>query len=157
MIIPLTLPTLQEHLKQLKLEPVLQKETNQLIVIFKIAGADFPLFFRIYENGELLQMISFIPCNFKANSVSDLARLLHLINREVDLPGFGMDEKAGIVYYRFMLPAHGKHIEGEVLDTILNTIKTICETFANVIAAVSVGAASFDEVIKKLSQSNPSK
>lgn len=41
-MIPLTIPALQEHLKALKLEPIFQKETNQLIVVFKIDGYDFP-------------------------------------------------------------------------------------------------------------------
>lgn len=153
MMVALTLQALQEHLKVMKLEPQLQKETNQLIIIYKVGGVDFPLFFRIFEGGELLQMITFIPCNVKASAVSDLARLLHLLNKEVDLPGFGMDEKAGIVYYRFMLPALRGQVEGEILETVIDTIKKISETFSNVIAAVAVGAASFEDVMKKASQS----
>lgn len=152
MMVALTIKALEEHLKMLKLEPQLQKETNQLIIIYKVGGADFPLFFRIFEGGDLLQMITFIPCNIKASAIPDLARLLHLLNKEVDLPGFGMDEKAGIVYYRFMLPALRGQVEGEILETVIDTIKKITETFANVIAAVAVGAASFDEVMKKASQ-----
>ncbi|MCE5317205.1 MAG: YbjN domain-containing protein [Parachlamydia sp.] len=153
MMVSLKLKALEDHLKLLKYEPQLQQETNQLIVVYKVGGVDFPLFFRIFEGGELLQMITFIPCNVKASAVSDLARILHLLNKEVDLPGFGMDEKAGIVYYRFMLPALRGQVEGEILETVIDTIKKISETFANVIAAVAVGAASFDDVMKKANES----
>lgn len=152
MMVALTIKGLEDHLKALRLEVQQQKETNQLIHIYKVVGTDFPLFFRIFEGGDLLQMITFIPCNIKAAAIPDLARLLHLLNKEVDLPGFGMDEKAGIVYYRFMLPALRGQIEGEILETVIDTIKKISETFANVIAAVAVGSASFDEVMKKASQ-----
>ncbi len=149
-MIPLTIPALQEHLKALKLDPIFQQETNQLIVIFKIDGYDFPLFFRIFEGAQLLQLITFIPCNLKASAAPSLARLLHLINKEIDLPGFGMDEKASIVYYRMMLTAVNGEIDGKVLETISSTLKTLCETFGPVISAVASGAASYEDVLKKL-------
>lgn len=151
MMVSLNLQALEDHLKAMRLQPQLQKETNQLIVIFKAGGADFPLFYRIYEGGELLQHIAFIPCQLKATAAPELARLLHLINKEVDLPGFGMDERAGIVYYRFMIPADHGQVSSETLETVFNSIQTICESFAPVIAAVATGNSSFDEVMRKLS------
>jgi hypothetical protein len=153
MTINLTLPDLEEHLKKLQLNPQQQKETSQLVVLFKIDGHDFPLFFRIFEGQELLQLIAFVPCNLKKSAVAELARLLHLINKEMDLPGFGMDEKAGIIYYRIMLPAEGGQIASATIDSVCQSIPTILETFSPVIATVSAGATSFEDVLNKLSQS----
>lgn len=157
MMIALTLPALEKHLKGMELQPQLQKETNQLIVIFKVSETDFPLFLRIYEGGELLQLIAFIPCQLKTAAAPELARLLHLINKEVDLPGFGMDENAGIIYYRMMLPADHEQISSDILETVINSIKTICESFAPVIAAVAAGASTFDQVLRKLKEQPPKK
>lgn len=151
-MIKLTIPALQELLKSLKYEPIFQQETNQLILILKVQSIDFPLFFRIFEGAELLQLIIFIPCNLKNSAISDLGRLLHLINKEIDLPGFGMDEKAGIIYYRQMLIALNSQLDPKVIEKLIQSIQTSCDTFAPVISAVAVGAASYEDVLKKLSQ-----
>lgn len=148
----LSIPKLQDFLKSAGHAPIFQEETNQLILIHKIDKTDFPIFFRIFEGGELLQLISFVPCNLKRSSAADLARLLHLINKEIDFPGFGMDEKAGIIYLRLMLVAPDQQIEEKSIALTLRSIKNSCETFGPVISAVAAGAASYDEVLKKLAQ-----
>ena len=156
-MIPLELDKIQNHLRSQKIEVELQKETNQLCILLKIAEREFPLFIRAYEGGELLQLLAFLPCNTKEATVADTARLLHLLNKEIDVPGFGMDEEPEVVFYRCMIPVRDKQIDEKILDSYMNATQVVCQSFAPVIAAVAYGAITFDDVIKKSKeQSNQS-
>ena len=104
-----------------KYEADIQSETQQVYTILKISQKEYPLFLRVFDDGHLLQMLAFIPCQLERNVVPDMARLLHLLNKELDVPGFGMDEMAGVVFYRLMLPTPSKKIDGELLLAFLKT------------------------------------
>lgn len=151
-MLKLDLHKISKHLENQKIDAQLQKETNQLVIILKIAEREFPLFIRVFDGEELLQILTFLPCTIKPNTMADTARLLHLLNKEIDLPGFGMDEAASVVFYRFMLPAKDKHIDAAIFDAVLNAAQVVCTSFAPVIAAVSYGTATFAEVVKKASE-----
>lgn len=144
--------TLNEILKHLKTKGTLvewQKETDQLCIMFKIAEREYPLFIRIFEGGELLQLLAFLPCTTSTNTYGETARLLHLLNKQVDLPGFGMDEATDTIFYRCMLPVHNKKIDSQILDALLNATEVVCTSFAPIIAAVAYGTVSFEDVIKQ--------
>jgi len=151
-VLPLNADALKKHLVSKEFEPQYQPETQQVYVIFKVANREFPLFFRIYEGGDLLQALSFIPCMLKPTAINDLARLLHMLNKELDIPGFGVDEAAGVIFYRIMLPATNKEINIEILDNYINSIQNIIQTFAPVIATVAAGMSTFQEVLKKVKE-----
>jgi len=148
-MIPLKLDQLQKHLKKNQIESQFQKETDQLCILLKIAEREFPLFIRIFDNNELVQLLAFLPCNFKEETVQDTARLLHLLNKELDIPGFGMDENVAVVFYRCMIPAQNKEISEPIFDAFLNAVQVVCKSFAAVIAAVAYGAVSFEDVVKQ--------
>lgn len=148
-MLKLELNAIRSHLQKKGIEPSLQKDTNQLCILLKGAEVEFPLFIRIFEGGELVQLLAFIPCNINSTTAGDTARLLHLLNKEVDLPGFGMDEAASVVFYRSMLPAKNHHIDASIIDAFLSATELVCNTFTPVITAVAQGALSFDEVLKK--------
>lgn len=145
----LKLDKLLSHLKKSGLQAEIQKETNQIVIIFKILEREFPLFIRIFEGEELLQLLAFLPFNIKSDTVADTGRLLHLLNKELDIPGFGMDETSSVVFYRCMLPVLNKQIDETILDAFLNSIQLVCKSFAPVIAAVAHGSTTFEEVLKK--------
>jgi hypothetical protein len=148
-MIPLEFNKITEHLKSHNIEADYQKETDQLSVIFKIAEREYPLFIKIYPSGDLLQLLAFIPCNTKESTLNDTARLLHLLNKEIDIPGFGMDETSSVIFYRCMVPAQDKQIQNSIFDAYLNAIQIVCKTFASVIAAVAYGTATYADVLKK--------
>lgn len=145
----LELSDLLSHLQKAGLPAEIQKETNQIVIVLKIAEHDFPLFIRIFDGQELLQLLAFIPCNIKNKAMNDTARLLHLLNKELDIPGFGMDETSSVVFYRCMIPVLNKQIEEAILDAFLNSIQLVCKSFAPVISAVAFGATTYEEVVKK--------
>lgn len=169
-MINLTPENLVAFLKKNNYPSDIQADTNQPYTILKIEKKEFPLFLRIYDKGELLQLLVFIPCQLEANPllapdgkpdadthiqsgkssiVGDMARLLHLFNKELDIPGFGMDESAGVIFYRVMLPTPKNKIDSELLLAFIKTAEYICQMFSNSIAAVSTGQMTLDEIIAK--------
>ncbi len=151
-MIPVTLDALQDYLENKKLSAQKQAETNQVYIVFKYGGKEFPLFIRIFEGGELLQLLAFIPCTLKASSVNDVARLLHYLNKELDIPGFCLDETSSLIFYRVMIPVIDNQISEDVFNSYLNSIQTICQTFAPVASAVAGGITTFSEVLKKVKE-----
>lgn len=157
MTIPLTMESIHSFLDSKNYKPQLQKETNQVYLLFNFSGRDFPLFFRIFEGGDLLQMLAFIPCTLKKDAAAETGRLLHYLNKELDIPGFGMDEKVGLVFYRIMLPTTDKEVNTHIIEALLSSTRTICQTFAPAIATVAAGASTLDEVLAKVQQAQQKK
>lgn len=156
-------------LQKNKYEADIQADTQQVYTIFKIDQKEYPLFLRVFDEGHLLQLLVFIPCMLEPNEplvlgkkshldstpypqqavIADLARLLHLLNKELDVPGFGMDEMAGVVFYRLMLPTPKKKIEEDLLLAFLKTTEHVCQMFSTPIEAVSSGQMTLDQILAK--------
>jgi len=126
-----------------------QQETNQVYIIFKEDEREYPLFFRAFEGGELLQLIAFFPVQLEQKVVADVSRLLHLLNKELDVPGFGLDEIGGVIFYRSMLNMENNKIDESLLEKYVTTTRTACKTFGKTIEAVAVSAVTVDDLIKK--------
>jgi hypothetical protein len=170
-MINMTLESILSFMGKNHYEADIQVDTQQVYTIFKIGEKEYPFFLRIFDEGHLLQLLVFIPCHLEANEnfalgkdshktpepsenkqqsvVADLARLLHLLNKELDVPGFGMDEMAGVVFYRLMLPTPKKKIESELLLAFLKTSEHVCQMFSTPIEAVSSGRMSLNEILAK--------
>lgn len=151
-MIPSTLDSLLKFIRSKNLEPQIQKETDQIYVLFKIDNQDFPLFFRLYEGGDLLQLLVFFPLQVRSSRFDAMARVLHLLNKEIDLPGFGMDETVGLVYHRIMMPIINHKIDGTLLSSYLDSVPKICKQFYPTIAGTSMSEMSFEEILRKSAQ-----
>jgi|SRR5581483_7216970 len=138
-----------EELKTLGYQPNIQKETEQIYVILKHEKREFPLFVRILHDGELLQLLTFIPCNVKDEQFGEVARFLHMLNKEVDMPGFCLDEVSKTCFYRLMIPTFKKEISKKLFEALLNTSQLVCKTFSPVIEALAFKAITLEEVLKK--------
>ncbi len=141
--------TLLDYLKKKQLDPQVQEETQQIFSIWKTDGREFPLFIRSLNDGELLQLLAFIPCNLSQETLNDVSRLLHMLNKELDLPGFCIDELSLTAFYRIVLPTLKGELDEKVLDAILNTMEVVCKSFSPAIETVAHGAMTFEEVLKK--------
>lgn len=148
-MLDVTVEAIFDYLKKKNLDPKIQSETEQVYFMLAIGQQQSPLFFRILDGGYLLQMLVFIPCPFDRHIVGDMARLLHILNKELDIPGFGMDETAGVIFYRFMLPVVDKKLDTHLFDAFLKTFEQVCNTFTPPIQAIGSGAASLDEILKQ--------
>jgi hypothetical protein len=143
----------QEHiidqLKDLGYDPKIQKESGQIYLLFQHEKYEFPLFIRILHDGELLQIVAFIPFSFAPEHLNDLCRFLLMVNRELDMPGLCLDETSKAVFYRLVLPSFSGEIPSDLLATFLNATQNVCKTFYQAIGAIGNGLMSLDAVLKK--------
>lgn len=130
-------------------ETHLQKETNQIYVVFKLYNQEFPLFFRIYDTEDLLQLLVFFPLQVRKERFDPLCRMLHLLNKEIDIPGFGFDESLGLVFHRIMIPVFDKKLDKRLLKGYLRAIEPICTQFLPAISGTVTSDLSFEEIVKK--------
>ena len=136
-------------LKKNDFQADIQEETQQVYIILKLLEREFPLFIRVFDEGHLLQLLAFIPCPLQEETVPDMARLLHLLNKELDVPGFGMDEMAAVVFYRIMIPTPKKKIEEDLLLAFIHTIEHVCKMFTGPIEAIAHKQMTLDEILEK--------
>ena len=140
---------LLEHLKKNGFEGKVQEETNQIYVVIEQEKKQYPLFIRRLHDDELVQILTFIPCGVKPEAVADVARFLHMLNKELDVPGFCLDEASMTIFYRLLMPTVKKEFDPAILDAYLNTTQVVCKSFSNAIIALAQGAMSLDEILKK--------
>lgn len=109
---------------------------------------DFPAFLRLYESGDLLQIIVFIPTTYKMGRAPDLARLLHLLNKQLEIPGFGMEEEASVIFYRLMIPFE-RAVDSKTLHRGIKVAEATSIAFAPIITAVAQGATTFHDIVQQ--------
>lgn len=153
----LSLQNIEKFLRQKKYDAQVQKETQQVYTVLKLQEREFPLFIRIYEGDELLQILVFFPCKLSEKTLADTGRLLHLFNKELDIPGFGMDEISQVVFFRCMVPVKKKQLDEELLETFLKTTELACQTFSLTIEAIAGGLVNLDEMIEKVKKESKKK
>lgn len=140
---------LLKHLQK-KGHPVeFQKETQQLVFLLKQDKREFPVFIKIYPS-KWIQILTFLPCQVKSEQNASLARLLHIINREIEYPGFGMDEKAGYAFFRCMIPPLKGQIGEQTLDNFIDLTFDACKNYSPAIEAVAMGLVQLNDLLKNL-------
>ncbi|MFN4173525.1 MAG: YbjN domain-containing protein, partial [Parachlamydiaceae bacterium] len=122
-----------DFLKTKSLPALLQKETNQAYYIHKTSEGEFPVFFRIFDKQASLQILTFFPMQITKERYNMLARLLNQINNDIDMPGFGMDEKMNVVFHRLMVPSVNGKIDTSIIENYLKGISQLCTHFGKVI------------------------
>ncbi len=153
-MITVTLGTLLAELKKKGFTCELQENEGQIKSQIKIEGREYPFFARPINEGGLLQLVVFFPFLTTPKTTGDVARLLHLFNKDIDMPGFSLDEERNIIFYRVMIPSVGKKISSELLESYLNTLGTICQSFSPAIYAVATGAITYDAMLKRAKEMN---
>lgn len=138
-----------QFLKEKGIDAQLQTETDQIYFSFKDDKREWPVFIRIYEDNGLMQALGFFPVQLQESTFADTARLLHVFNKELDIPGFGMDEDSKTVFFRCLLPTHGKRVHSELFWNMISTVKSVCEGFSQAIEAIGVGATTFLELTQQ--------
>lgn len=133
-------------------EASLQTETDQIVLTIKVKKIEFPFFIRITNDKKLIQLLVFFPCNIKDGSEADTARCLHLLNKELDVPGFGMDDVNGLMFYRYMIPCENNEFVESIVDRFMVAVPGICESFFPLIYNISQGTMKFSEIADKLTE-----
>lgn len=148
-MLKLTNDALLTYFKKQGLDSQIQSETNQIYAPLKSGDREFPFFVRVFEESGLLQLLVFLPCNVPPERVADMARLLHMFNKELDVPGFGMDEMIGVVFFRAMVPSIKGEVSEATVESFLTTFKTVCHSFSPAVEALAAGVITFDEMLAK--------
>ncbi|HEY4832444.1 MAG TPA: YbjN domain-containing protein [Waddliaceae bacterium] len=136
------------YLRENQLKPELQKETGQVFIVYQIKEFEVPVFFLMRPENSLMQMIAYLPYQLPEKTFGEVARMLHLFNRELDMPGFGMDESAKLMFYRCVLPCWENKIEKRLFNMCLGTTRVVCDTFMHAIGIIATGMMRVDEVVK---------
>jgi hypothetical protein len=147
-----TLENIQQILSDEGLDVSKQVETDQLYIIFKILEREFPLFIKLSHSGELVQLLMFIPAPLVSQNIPATARLMHVLNKQIDLPGFCIDEDSQVMFYRLMLPAYDQKLDRKLLMMYVNATRSACEAFAALVQGVNQGAISLETVFKQMHQ-----
>jgi hypothetical protein len=149
MTIDFNINALIAYLKENGLSPEFQKETGQIFIVYKIQEHEVPVFLLLRPESTLLQMVAYLPYRLPKKVLAEVARLLHILNKELDMPGFGLDEIEELMFYRAVFPClHGK-IDKSLFNMYLGTARIACDTFMHAIGMVVSGTVRVDEVMKE--------
>ncbi len=148
-MVKLTDDSLYDVLQKKGLKPLIEPSSKAIYLNMRILNLDVPLFLGIRSEGQLLQLIAYFPYELNPKAVNDVARLLHLLNREVDIPGFGMDETQKLMFFRCVIPCLNGILDSKQLDLYLATTRIACETFMEAIGVMATGKANIDDMLKK--------
>lgn len=138
-----------ESLKRLGMKADRQEQSKQIVSSFSHNGFDYPVFIRELDGGNLLQVLAFVPCTLQKEAVQDTSRLLHMVNKELDMPGFCCDEESNTVFYRVVIPFTNKNFDEMLFCAYLNATQQICGMFGTVIQAIAVNAMTLEEMLKE--------
>lgn len=136
-------------LRDKKLQPIHQPETDQIYIVMMVAHHEVPVFFAIRSNDTLLQTLAYIPYDLNPKTLAEVARLMHIINREVDMPGFGIDEIQKLMFYRCVIPCVNGVLDTRLVELYLAATKVALETFMKAITIVASGSATVDALMKQ--------
>lgn len=149
MTIELTNNNILKYLQDQKLQPSLQKETDQVYVEMKIKEFNIPVFFLIRPESALLQIVAYLPYQLPKKTFPEVARMLHMLNKELDMPGFGMDELEQLIFYRCVIPSLDRKIDTRLLNMYLGTTRLACDTFIHAIGMIVSGTTTVDQVLNE--------
>lgn len=100
-----------------------------------------------------LQFDSVYPFTVKDEALSDIAQLLHLINLELEFPGFVLDYKSSQIVYRFVWVCHGNQIESVPLINYVGYIMFIQEVFSQAIEELAQDKRDLISILEEIQKS----
>jgi hypothetical protein len=149
-MVKLTLPAVLAYLKR-QYQAELQEDKQQIVFILKMGDKEVPVFVNVLHE-TILQMIAYLPYELKLDGMGEIARLLHLINKQLDVPGFGLDENINMVFYRAVIPCLEPEIDEKLIEAYLSTITVACRSFTGSIEALASGDVSSMEQALRASE-----
>ncbi len=144
-------------LNRFGIKATVQENSNQLLATFSQNGNEYPAFIRQLNGGNLLQILTFVPCTIDNEAYFDVSRLLHMINKELDMPGFCCDEETKTVFYRVVIPCINSQVDEPLLHAYLNTTQQVCGMFGTIVQAIAIKAMSLDEMMAKAKEMQTAK
>lgn len=93
------------------------------------------------ENTEesLVHLFAALPFFIQPGAMADTSRLLMILNKPLDIPGFGLDEKTRLVFFRYSLISHKGQLSSRLLIAMIGTIHLLIDSLSPQIEAVASG------------------
>ena len=91
-----------------------------------------------------------LPFTVKEQCSQEIASFLFFLNRQLELPGFELDEGNGYILYRYVLLTPENDIKLIVLKGIIGSILLILDLFGEGIEKVAAGETTFNEILEKI-------
>lgn len=100
------------------------------------------------RNYQELQLISTLPFHILDNQIPDLARLILLLNKGMELPGFELSEVDHLIFFRHAFVVPEDDLDERILLSLVGMIELLLSTFTETLEAVAIGNRSLREIIE---------
>jgi hypothetical protein len=96
-----------------------------------------------------LQFACCLPFKVQESALWEMARMILLLNKGLELPGFELSEVDGIVYYRYVLPVVDNHVEETLLICLFGTIDFLVKGFTDKLEQIATGAKTAQQLVEE--------
>lgn len=145
---------LEQLISKLGYSVSFQKETGQLVMIFKAEPVEYPVFLRIIQRDALLHIVMFLPCKVEEKTLSDTLLLLNFFNREIEIPGFCYDDISKLIFYRIVLPTIDYSIVSMLIEKIFKVFPSIANTLTPITQLVCNGTKTYNDIKKDFNKTS---
>lgn len=148
-----------------------EREIEQLLValgpdnkgrdlVLSVTSAELPLNQELFSKNKVkdikktyhfLQLACCFPFKVEEKSLWEMARMILLLNKGLELPGFELSEVDGVVFYRYVLPIVNSHVEEPLLICLVGTIDFLVKGFMEQLEEIATGAKTAQQVIDETS------
>lgn len=101
------------------------------------------------RNYQELQFIVTLPFFVKDEKIFEISRLILLLNKGIELPGFELSEVDHLIYYRYALIVPEDDLDERILLSLIGMIQLLLEAFTEIFEAVATSGLTFREVAIK--------
>ncbi len=96
-----------------------------------------------------IQLIVTLPFFALENQIPDIARLILLLNKGMEIPGFELSEVDKMIFYRHAFVVPEDQLDERIIISLVGMIEMLIETFSEMLENVSIGAQSLQEIVEE--------
>ncbi|MBA3238470.1 MAG: hypothetical protein H0T62_09025 [Parachlamydiaceae bacterium] len=101
---------------------------------------------RIYQE---IQFIVTLPFQVVDEQIPDAARLILLLNKGLELPGFELSESDRLIFFRHAFVVPEDDLDERIFLSLVGMIELVLDAFAETLEKVATGKQSLREVIEE--------
>lgn len=97
-----------------------------------------------------IQFETALPFPLSEVRAHDVGSFVFYLNRQLELPGFELDEGNSLVLYRYVLLAPDANIQPDLLKGLIGSITLTLDLFSEAIEKVSTGETTFNKILESI-------
>ncbi len=109
------------------------------------------------KNYQELQLIVKLPFNILDAYIPDLARLILILNKGMELPGFELSEIDRLVFYRHAFVISEDALDKRIMLSLMGMITLLLDTFTETLEAVAIGSKTLQQIVDEVSTQSKKK